>query len=88
LPNEPDLTVASLKLWLKDLQTKNDAVATTIADLDTARIVRDEEMYTGFHPGNDLAGKVKKYFKAAFGGDSPRYHHITRYKFRNLAMKK
>jgi hypothetical protein len=74
-PNEDEIKVANLTLFLKDIVEKNKAVIDVFPDLDNARIARDLLMY-GEGGSNELASKVKKYVRSVFGGDSREYHQL------------
>lgn len=83
-PLEDELKTATLKDLLTTLNDKNALVASKLPDLDNARVKRDKFLYTKFKSGNELASKVKSYMKAKFGGNSPEYHNVAKWEFKNL----
>jgi hypothetical protein len=84
LPEEDDLKIAALEALQDLLVEKNTGVAVKTPDVDYGRIDRDNKMYSGEGNGADLAGKIKAYFKAKFGGNSQEYHAITKWEYKKL----
>jgi hypothetical protein len=84
-PTEPGLMLPAIQSVIDNLKLKNKAVTETTPLLDNARIARNKEMYDKVAGGNVLAGKVKRYFKAMFGGNSAEYHAVAKLKFRDLS---
>ena len=80
LPNETDLTLVSLAAVIADLTAKNTDVIDKTPPVESARIARNVEIF-GAGGGNEIAAKVKKYFKAVWGGNSPEYHDVAKFKF-------
>jgi hypothetical protein len=80
VPNETDLTIASLTTLLDDYNTKNKKVIEAWPAVDNARIKRDKILYSATG-GADLSAKVKQYVRSVFGGDSPEYHQVSGLKF-------
>ncbi|MEI6122787.1 MAG: hypothetical protein WCQ95_04095 [Bacteroidota bacterium] len=83
-PSETELKLPALTAFLGDLNDANDLVSEKTPLIDNARIARNKELYEPKHGSNDLALKVKSYFKGAFGGDSKEYHSVAKYEFRKL----
>lgn len=83
-PEEDDLKISALEDLQTVLEDRNHDVASVTPAVDNARILRDAEMYTGEGSGADLAGKVKAYFKAKFGGQSREFYTLTKWEFRKL----
>lgn len=76
-PNEPELQPPTLAALYNELDTTNRAAINATAPLSSARIARNEILYT---PGNglvDIASDVKSYIKSVFGAGSPQYKQIS-----------
>jgi hypothetical protein len=84
-PTEPELMLAAIQAVIDNLKVKNQAVTVATPLLENARIARNKEMYDAVDGGNILASKVKRYFKAKFGGNSAEYHAVAKLKFRDLS---
>lgn len=81
-PNESKFTVANLTTVADDLEAKNNAVSTTFVPLNTARIVRDDLLYTGELCLCNLAALVKVYVKAIHGPKSQFYKTVNAISFK------
>ena len=84
-PNENDIKLATLQALVTDIVNKNDKVGETAPPMLYGRDDRDKELYAANDGAFDLASKIKKYFKAAFGPSSNEYKHIAKLKFVKLA---
>jgi hypothetical protein len=82
-PNEADLKIDSLTTLYNDLNTKNTAVINATVPLNTARIARDQVLYTPLTGIVDISVDVKTYVKSVFGATSPQYKAISGLKFIN-----
>ncbi len=80
-PSETDITTTALLTLLTAIKSANQDVIDAFPALDNARIARDELLYKKYPVGLDLAGKVKKYIRSVFGGDSREYHQVAKLKF-------
>jgi len=80
-PNEPDITVSSLRAKLEDIKTKDAGLSTAEALLGAARLSRDTVLYTDNTGLVDVGMEVKLYTKSVFGADSPQYKQISKIKF-------
>lgn len=81
IPNETELKVDSLTTLYNDLFAKNKAVTTALASLNSARIHRDQVLYTPLTGVVDISVDVKNYIKSVFGATSPQYKEISGLKF-------
>lgn len=81
-PNEEELKITSLKKYLTDLRAKNNAVTDAEAALNTARISRNELLYTDNTGVIDVTVDVKTYVKSVFGATAPQYKQISSLEFR------
>ena len=86
-PNEDDLTVASLTALHTNMTTVNDAVKVISPPYNNAIIARDVILYTDETGLVDIAGKVKKYIKSVYGGNSPQYKQVSGLKFTKPGKK-
>ena len=80
-PNETDLKTTTLDAKYTAISDANSAVITAWPDLANARIELRNKLYFAECNGNELAGKVKKYVRSAFGPSSPQYKQISGLKF-------
>lgn len=76
-PNETELQIVSLEARLADLQAKNEAAITAIAEARTARNARDAKLYDNPQGVKELADLIKKYVKSLYGPSSPQYKQLT-----------
>lgn len=81
-PNENELKVATLTTLYTDLKTKNTAVITAQAALNTARISRNEILYKPITGLLELAIAAKTYIKSIYGASSPQYTQIGKLSFK------
>lgn len=81
IPNETELTIASLTTFLTNLQTANTNVMNAEVAYSNARISRNNILYSENTGLVDIALDVKKYVKAIFGATSPQYKQISGIKF-------
>ena len=75
-PNEAELKTAALEARLADLQAKNEAVITAIAEARTARTARDAMLYDNPEGVKELADLIKKYVKSLYGANSPQHKQL------------
>lgn len=79
-PTETELQTSAIEALVTELNAKNDKVVEYHPPLVIARIERDKLLYsTG--GGSELSGKIKRYVRSVFGGDSPEYHAVASIKF-------
>jgi len=76
-PNEEELKIASLKIYLDDLKAKNLAVVTSEAALKAARISRNEILYKDKEGLFVIAKKVKSYVKSIYGAQSSQLKQLN-----------
>jgi hypothetical protein len=76
-PNEADLKIDSLTTLYNDLNAKNTAVINATVPLNTARIARNNVLYTPLTGVVDISVDVKTYVKSVFGATSPQYKAIS-----------
>ncbi len=82
IPNETDLTVASLTAYYNTLKTANTAVINANTNASNKRIERNVILY---HPQTGLvkiASLVKTYIKSVFGARSQQYRQVTKLQFK------
>ena len=80
-PNEVELQIGTLQMYLEQLRMTNSAVVMAEVALSNARIQRDTFLY-GVKTGIcDVAQDVKQYVKAVFGANSPQYKQISGLRF-------
>ncbi len=80
-PNEDDLTVVSLTAFQNNMVATNDAVKAVYPAYNNAIIARNSILYAEETGVVDIAGKIKKYIKSVFGGNSPQYKQVSGLKF-------
>jgi hypothetical protein len=83
-PNEDEIKVTAIDALITDLTDKNDAVSAATPPMKYAMEGRNKELYDSVSGGNELASKIKKYFKAAYGSNSVDYHFVAKLKFVKL----
>ena len=81
IPNEIELKTTSLDAKYTAIADANSAVISAYPDLDNARIELKQKMCADPGNGAELAGKVKKYVRSAFGPSSYQYKQISGLKF-------
>jgi hypothetical protein len=85
-PNEVELQTTTIEALVTELTAKNDKVVEYHPPVVNARIERDKLLYsTG--GGAELSGKVKRYVRSVFGGNSPEYHAVASIKFTKPNIK-
>ena len=81
-PTEARFKIAALTALADDLEAKNNAVSTTFVPVNSARILRDELLYTGATCLCNLAQMVKAYVRAVHGATSPFYKTVNALSFK------
>ena len=76
-PNETELQTSSLKAYLMQLKTANNAVIEAYTAWSNSRISRDETLYGKNGGMIDTALQVKNYVKSVFGNSSPQFQQIS-----------
>jgi hypothetical protein len=82
VPNEEELTVASLNNLLNEMKTVNTAVIDTSILVTNARNVRNNILYAPITGLVNIAQDVKKYILGAFGQNSDEYKAVKKLLFR------
>ncbi|MDI6740144.1 MAG: hypothetical protein QME74_07250 [Candidatus Edwardsbacteria bacterium] len=77
-PNEVDLKVTALTVYLNTLPALGEAVNKAAVALSKARVERDNLLYAKGTGAVDLGLKVKKYVKSVFGAGSPEFKRISK----------
>ncbi|SMC59414.1 hypothetical protein [Moheibacter sediminis] len=83
-PNEEDLTIAGLEVYLADLVMRNKNVIQANAELAKTRKERDKKLYHAVEGLVNRAKLVKLYVKSLYGSSSTEYKQINAIKFRTL----
>jgi hypothetical protein len=83
-PNEPELSVESLRALYDDMKEKNAAVILATTALTNARIARNEALYDETTGLCQLAASMKAYVKSLFGATSPQYKQISKLSFKTI----
>lgn len=81
-PNEPELTVTSLRNYYIALDTANKGAIKTQNDLSNATISRDKEFCEKQFGLIDTGKAVKLYIKGVFGAKSREYRQVSKITFR------
>ncbi|MEI6853219.1 MAG: hypothetical protein WCL06_10265 [Bacteroidota bacterium] len=76
-----ELKVVNLGTWLDDLNDNNQAVTLQHGVMSTKRLERNKSFYDEVSGGCVLASKLRNAFKSQYGGNSPQYHEVTKFKF-------
>ena len=76
-PNETELSVDGLTALYNDLSSKNLDVINASVPLTTARIARDQALYSPLTGIVDISADVKMYVKSVFGASAPQYKAIS-----------
>lgn len=84
-PNEPELTVETLKVTLAELENANEAVRTATTAMNNALTARNQDLYAHETGLVSTAKLVKAYVKSAYGLGTSEHkkisvHQFTRYK--------
>jgi hypothetical protein len=83
-PNEPELKVDSLTSMYNNLKKLNGDVVAAAVPLTSARIARNEILYTKNTGVVDITVDVKNYIKSLFGATSPQYRQVSRLTFSSV----
>jgi hypothetical protein len=81
VPNEDELKVVNLQLYLQNLEALNEGANKSNQELIMARQKRDDLLYKEVTGALAIAQQVKSYIKAAFGTKSNEYERIKDIKF-------
>lgn len=81
-PNETDLQIATLVAKQNELTTKNNAVATSYANVSNSRIARNTTLYSTEGSIFEVASEVKKYIKSIYGASSPEFAQVKGIEFK------
>jgi len=84
IPNESELKIAMLTVYLNNIKTKNVAVLIATIALDNARIARNDLFYKPNTGLVDIGLDVKTYVKSLFGAASPQYKQVGGISFRTI----
>lgn len=84
IPNESNLTLASLRNYYNTMNTANNAVLKAENNLSNARITRNKEFYDLQTGLVEIGRGDKLYIKAVFGASSPQYRQVSGISFRSL----
>jgi hypothetical protein len=87
-PNEPELTIASLKALLDTMQKANSAAIIADAEVAIAMVNRDDVLYAIPAGLVETAYRCKKYVCGVFGPRSPEAKMVTKIKFRRKVNQK
>ena len=85
-PNEADLKVTALEAYIASLAPLNEAVNTTLTNLQNKRMERDVKLYGPEFSMSELTSIVKAYAKSLLGAKSDVYKRIA--KIRIIKPKK
>lgn len=83
-PNEPELQIATLKALIDTMRNASLSQTQAAAELNNARLLRNNVLYqddTGLHA---VALDVKKYVKSIYGATSPEYKQISGFSIKKL----
>jgi len=86
-PNEPDLKVVALNLYVNSLAPLNDDVNDSLKVLQHNKELRNIEIYASTTGLVDLSRSVKKYVKSIEGANSPASKNMVKIRFTNLKLK-
>ncbi|HLP73528.1 MAG TPA: hypothetical protein VK155_11545 [Bacteroidales bacterium] len=86
-PNEKELTVETLSIYLQKLEESNSNVMHAYSALYRARAKRDQMLYGPCNGLTDTAQLVKSYIKAVYGPASEQFRNISRIYFRKRELK-
>ena len=87
LPNETDLTAASVTTLIAKLQLDNKNCDDTFYILYNARTKRNKGLYADKTGMLTVVAGVKEYFKSAYGATSSQYRQITKIKFKEYSKE-
>lgn len=83
-PNETELTVASIRTMITNMEDASSLIYSLEPALGNARIARNKAMYEKDTGLTELTKKVKKYVKSVFGSTSEEYKQIAALKFKRF----
>jgi hypothetical protein len=86
-PNEPELSVETLKAALAEMESANEAVRTATTAMNNALTARNQDLYAHETGLVSTAALVKAYVKSAFGLGSPEHKKTTAHQFTKLRAK-
>ena len=84
IPNEADLTTASLTTLHTNMDNTNTQVQNAIPSLSNARIARSKVLYEEKNGMLTLATLVKAYVKSIFGVSSPQFKQLSALQFKKF----
>lgn len=87
-PNEPDLKIPALKVYLEELKAANIDVNNKFIPYAKTLDLRDEVFY---HPEAGIVNTVKTakaYIKSVYGYQSPEYTYVSKIHFRSIKRRK
>jgi len=87
IPNETDLTTASVSTLIDKLALDNKGCDTAFYTLNNARTKRNKGLYTDKSGMLSVAAAVKEYFKSAYGATSSQYRQITKITFKDCSKE-
>ncbi len=87
-PNEADLKVPAIILWIKDLSDSSDATDGAYNDLVAVNVERDELFYNAPDSVEKMVVKIKAAVLAAYGATSREYKDIKAIPFYDVRKKK
>ena len=82
------MKIAGLEAYADELAAKNDAVITTLVQLNQARARRDDLIYSTDNSVVNTALLVKAYVKGAFGASSPIYKQLRGLQFKTRGARR
>ena len=83
-PNETDLQISSITVYIQSLASLNYTVNITWNELANARLERDRLLYADKTGALHIVQSVKKYAKSVFGSGSPEYKRISGLRFTQM----
>lgn len=83
-PLNPEFTLEALELLKDQLLQANFSIDTAIANINAARISRNEFLYTEETGLVDIALHAKKYIKGVYGATSLEFKDINKIRFKNF----
>jgi hypothetical protein len=86
-PNEQDLSVAGLNLFISNLQNSITSVTSTRTGWSNALNARDQILYDDVSGLVDVAKAAQNYVKGVFGSKSAQYKQIAALKFKKIKRK-
>jgi hypothetical protein len=86
-PNEIEVQSATITTHASNLRTLNQTASTTRNITETARILRDKDLYTDANSLFNVAANIKNYVKYLYGASSPEFKQISSIKITNNNKK-